>query len=223
MFSVSANPFNSRARSLYGGWTASPDAQSLDIEKLNAFYGSPDNAATMFRDSRWANIIMRFSKDAQRRMVAKKIKAATHKMLTDWRKNELWKRNYNLAMASVRSPYRRKSLDDLKKAAIVANFESIDAPYDTGELAWMSALSRVPFVANPELPGVTPDGNNMLFSAPDYDISAITDPAVKTLSVLDPTRARYLNAVPKNRLEEALKLSTPELMTWAVKNSIIPP
>ena len=186
MFSVSASPFNSCARSLYGGWTQSGNANAMNEAALRAYYGSVAGAPTMYGDSKWANIILRFSRDAQKRLIAKKIKAATKDQLKLWRQNADWRKAYNATLARMRSPYRRTALDPAKKAAIVAQFENIDAAHLTpGELTWMSALSRVPFVANPMLPGVTAAGNNMLFSAPDYEIASMTDPASQ-LYLLDP-------------------------------------
>lgn len=225
MFSVSASPFNSYARSLYGGWTQSANANAMDAEALRGFYGTPANAGTMYGDSKWANVILRFSKDAKKRLIAKKIKAATKDMMKRWRANETWRKNYNLALAAMRSPYKRTSLNDKKRAGIVAEFESLQ-PDTMGAAgrAWLSALSRVPFVADPRLPGVSAEGNALLYSAPDYEVMSITDPAAGPLAILDPYQARraYLMSLLPEDARAAFANDTNETIETALRQQGIP-
>ena len=238
MFSVSASPFNSRARSLYGGWTASANASSLDEDALRDFYGTAQNAPTMYQDSKWANIIMRFSRDGEKRLLAKKIKAATKNMLKTWREDAAWKKGYRDALKAMRSPYKRMPLSDRQRAAIVSTFEGI--PDDTkspGELAWMSALSRAPFVANPQLPGVSPIGNSLLWSAPDYLIGTEIDPirarrdiAIGPALTLNrynqgdfTNRQQILNLYPEVQRDALGALNDQQLMARAISDGLIVP
>lgn len=238
MFSVSASPFNSRARSLYGGWTASANASSLDENALRDFYGTAANAPTMYQDSKWANIIMRFSRDGNKRLLAKKIKAATKNMLKTWREDAAWKKGYRDALKAMRSPYKRMPLSDEQRAAIVSTFESIDDDTKVpGELAWMSALSRAPFVANPMLPGVSTIGNNLLWSAPDYLIGTEIDPirarrdlnigpaiTLSRLNQADVTdRNVIINAYPESMRQGLMGLTDAELLARAIKDGVVTP
>ena len=218
MFSVSASPFNSVRRSLYGGWVQSANANNMNEAALRNFYGTVDGAPTMYGDSKWANIILKFSRDAQKRLIAKKIKAATKDQLKLWRQDQNWRKAYNSVLAKLRSPYRRTPLDPGKRAAIVAQFEGIDPNHLTsGDLTWMSALSRVPFVANPMLPGVTPAGNAMLFSAPDYELASITDPATQRY-ILDPATQAAADAAAAQQRRLALINLFPEINRAGLAN-----
>lgn len=235
MFSVSASPYNSFANSLYGGWTPSASASSMDSKALQTFYGLPANAATMYQDSKWANIIQRFSQDGRKRLLAKKIKEATKDMLKTWRTNAAWKKGYNDALKAMRSPYRRSPLSDVKRAAIVQEFEALPTNVsDPASLAWMSALSRVPFVANPHLPGVSAAGNELLWSSPDYllgssfdPLIARTDPRVDRIAGFSPPSAKDLNratleAMYPPALRPALKtLTDADLIAKAIADGYI--
>lgn len=179
MFSVSASPFNSAARSLYGGWN--PTDQALDpsstIFNLQALY-SKDGPST-YRDAKWAELALKYAADPLTRARAKRIKAAQKKMLATWKKDLVWKDAYYKAIKAIRNPYKRQSVPAETKAKLWQLF--LETPWDADlpakSKAAIAALSDGPFTGEPNITNLAPEVAKMLTTGATIPIDI--DPALK--------------------------------------------
>lgn len=175
MFSVTASPFNSPDRALYGGWAFSANARdAADSDALAALYADPENADDAYYDSKWANLALRYSGNAANRAMAKKIKAAIKGRMKDWRKVQAWADAYNLASAAVRSPFRKSPLKARQKANIWATFAAMNpANMTPQDKMWLSALNGAPYSSVPVMPQVSEAARALLSGGPYYDPAGV--------------------------------------------------
>ena len=147
MFSVSASPFNSMDRSLYGGWTASPSAVAArDPVILRNFYRL--NPSVAYQDSKWASMALKYSTSSADRARAKLIKAAlAKKEVAKIRKDiEGWGDAWASAMKHIRSPYARKQMSPRNRQRLFNMFEAWDwDPIDDTRKATLSYMSAAPY------------------------------------------------------------------------------
>lgn len=149
MFSVSASPFNSPARSLYGGWASSAAPRDLqNVRDLSAYYATHPTDA--YRDSKWATIALKYSTDSTTRARARFIKEALKKEVVKQirRANPDWGPAWNRAMKYARSPYARKQMTPADRQRIFTLFEAMEWPKlresDRAAISFMTAAPYAP-------------------------------------------------------------------------------
>lgn len=158
MFSVSASPFNSRARQLYGGWAdvAAPADYRNNYQTLRAWYGQ--NPAAWYRDSKWANMAIKYSPNRADLALAKLIKRAGKDQMERWRADQDWREGYAAALASMRSPVQRRKLTPEEKYRTWATFSQIPFENPTASArAWLSLATKGPYTSAPRVRGLRID------------------------------------------------------------------
>lgn len=158
MFSVGASPFNSRARQLYGGWTeiAAPEDYRGNYQTLRAWYGQ--NPAAWYRDSKWANMAIKYSPNRADLALAKIIKKAGKDQMERWRADQDWREGYAAALASMRSPVSRRKLTPEEKFRTWETFKGI--PFENpsaSSRAWLSLATKGPYTSPPRVRGLRID------------------------------------------------------------------
>lgn len=156
MFSVSASPYNSLPRQLYGGWLLSDIGNSADIFNTNRwdefagrYQASPEK---LYRDSKWATMAMKYSPDPDDARRAKAIKAILKGRLPEFRKNPAFKSAYALALAGRRSPAKKPPLPGASKVALWRKFLELNGDAEAltnDDRVWLSMASKAPFTAAP--------------------------------------------------------------------------
>lgn len=192
MFSVSASPFNSAARQLYGGWAgvAAPEGSRGSYQALRNYYATHPNS--WYRDSKWASMAIKYSPNRNDLALAKLIKKAGKDQMEIWRQNAAWKEGYAAAMARMRSPVVRRKMTDTEKLRTWLTFTN-RVPYGRPTAAgrtWLSLATKGPYTSPPAVAG-------------DVIPQAILD----TLSVgplAAPPEARY--TTPEGAIREAYNL-----------------
>lgn len=155
MFSVSASPFNSRPRQLYGGWTLS-DIGMGDVfntrewNNIAAQYqAAPEK---LYRDSKWASMAMKYSPDPDDARRAKAIKGILKGRLATFRQDPAFKAAYALSLAGRRSPAKKPPLPGASKVALWRKFLDLNEDprrLTADDLVWLSMASKAPFTAAP--------------------------------------------------------------------------
>lgn len=155
MFSVSASPFNSRARQLYGGWAgvAAPEASRGSYQALRQYYSTHPNS--WYRDSKWASMAIKYSPYRNDLSLAKLIKKAGKDQMETWRGNSAWREGYAAAMANMRSPVQRRKMNDTEKLRTWLTFTQ-RVPYTRPTAAgrtWLSLATKGPYTSPPAVAG----------------------------------------------------------------------
>lgn len=155
MFSVSASPYNSVPRQLYGGWTLSDIGMGNVFDTRNwdaiaaQYQAAPEK---LYRDSKWASMAMKYSPipdDARR---AKAIRGLLKGRLPEFRKDPAFKTAYAAALAGRRSPAKKPPLPGAAKVALWSKFLQLDEDprkLTRDELVWLSMAGKAPFTAAP--------------------------------------------------------------------------
>ena len=155
MFSVPSSPYNSRARQIYGGWTdvAAPRDFRGDYQTLRGWYAL--NPAGWYRDSKWANMAIKYSPNREDLALAKLIKKAGKDQMKRWREDADWRAGYAAALASMRSPVVRRPLSNIEKYRLWATFGEIPFNNPTAsDRAWLSLATKGPYTSVPRVDGI---------------------------------------------------------------------
>lgn len=176
MFSVSASPFNSRRRQLYGGWAASAAYNAPSA----ALYQGVNLADDYARDAKYAAMAARFSTDPAVRASARSFRSATKGLLARQRAAAkrgdptaiAWVKAYNAARAAWASTYTRPPLSPAQKNTIFDAFTQMSTEPDAAQRAWLSLASRAPYTSTPAAQGITEDDLALLttgeYAPPEY-------------------------------------------------------
>lgn len=167
MFSVSASPFNSRSRQLYGGWD--PIATAADLQAPDAFYGDvAEGPARYYRDRKWANLAVKYAPDEASYRTAKAILDATKNKLKQYRTVKAWKDAYAKVLKTRRLPYVKRPMTSAMRDAIWKNFKQIgidNVQPVTNE--WLALASGGPYSKAPNYPNL-PDEIEGMFETGEY-------------------------------------------------------
>lgn len=154
MFSVRSSPFNSRARSLYGGWALTDGVAGSTAAQLAAHYAThPGQAA---KDQKWASLARKYSTNRAERDNAALIKSVlTREQIQNWRENPTWKRLYSQAMKHMRSPYMKQPFSATRRQSIWDRFTAIPwGNMSAADRAWIQAATNAPYAGVPLLTDV---------------------------------------------------------------------
>lgn len=159
MFSVRSSPFNSRARSLYGGWALSGNVAGSTAAQLAAIYANnPGQAA---KDQKWASLARKYSTTPADLDSAALIKSVlTRQNIHDWRQDPVWRDRYSQALRHMRSPYMKQPFSAQRRQAIWSRFRNI--PWENitaADRAWIQAATNAPYAGVPSLTGVADAAN----------------------------------------------------------------
>lgn len=164
MFSVSASPFNSYSRQLYGGWN--PIAKNANVANsaaADAFYGDPvEGPARYYRDRKWANLAIKYAPDEVNYRFAKAIMDATKNKLKQYRTDAAWKKAYGAVLKTRRLPFVRRPMTSVMKNAVWNNFARLgidDVSPQANE--FLALASGAPYSKAPDYPNVGPEVERM--------------------------------------------------------------
>ena len=159
MFSVRSSPFNSRARSLYGGWALSGNVAGSTAAQLAAIYAN--NPGQVAKDQKWASMARKYSTTPADLNSAALIKSVlTRQNIHDWRQDPVWRERYSLALRHMRSPYMKQPFSAQRRQAIWSRFSNI--PWENitaADRAWLQAATNAPYAGVPSLTGVDDAAN----------------------------------------------------------------